>query len=90
LVRGRVQGVGYRASAQAAAERLGLVGWVRNRRDGSVETLAEGEPEALGRYVAWCRRGPPGASVSGVEETERVEAAPGDPQLAEFSIEPPA
>ncbi len=62
-VAGRVQGVGFRAAACAAAERLGLVGWVRNLPDGSVEALAEGPPEAVRLFVAWCQHGPNGAHV---------------------------
>jgi len=63
VIRGRVQGVGYRGAAVHAAFTLGIVGWVRNRRDGYVEALAQGEPEAIERFVAWCRRGPPLALV---------------------------
>jgi acylphosphatase len=69
-VTGRVQGVFYRASAQAEANRLGLAGFVRNHSDGSVYAEAEGEREALVRFVAWCRRGPPHARVDGVEVAE--------------------
>lgn len=67
-IEGRVQGVGYRRSAQREATRLGLAGWVRNRDDGSVELLAEGSDEALARLAAWCLQGPPGARVSAVDE----------------------
>ena len=63
VIRGRVQGVGYRDAAVQAACVLGVIGWVRNRRDGYVEALAQGEPEAIERFVAWCRRGPPLAVV---------------------------
>jgi acylphosphatase len=70
-VRGRVQGVFFRAETRARAESLGLAGWVRNLPDGSVEAVFEGEPERVGSMVDWCRRGPSGAVVSGVEvETE--------------------
>lgn len=67
-VTGRVQGVFYRASARAEAERLGLNGFVRNEPDGSVYAEAEGETDALERFVEWCRRGPPQARVDGVEK----------------------
>lgn len=67
-VRGRVQGVFFRGSAQAEAARLGLRGWVRNRSDGSVELVAEGEAAAMEGLLDWCRRGPSGAQVTGVEE----------------------
>lgn len=67
-IRGRVQGVGYRAWVFDEARRLALDGWTRNRRDGSVEVLAIGGGEALGRLVEACRRGPPAAMVTGVEQ----------------------
>jgi acylphosphatase len=70
-VTGRVQGVFYRASARAEAERLGLRGFVRNEPDGSVYAEAEGEREALARFAAWCRRGPPHARVESVAIEER-------------------
>ena len=67
FVRGRVQGVFYRASAQKMAESLGLTGWVKNCGDGSVEIHAEGNKDQLEELVAWCRQGPPMASVSDVD-----------------------
>lgn len=69
VIRGRVQGVWYRASCRDEAERLGLAGWARNRPDGSVEAAGEGPREALEEWIAWCRRGPPSARVTGVEVT---------------------
>lgn len=66
-VSGQVQGVGFRWSAVREARRLGVRGWVRNADDGSVEVAAEGTPSALEAFLAWLHRGPPGASVSGVE-----------------------
>jgi acylphosphatase len=69
-VRGRVQGVGYRYATIATAARLGLDGWVRNCLDGTVEVVAQGEPEAVASLVAWCRGGPPGAGVTSVEVIE--------------------
>lgn len=67
-IRGRVQGVGYRYSAVEQARRLGLVGWVRNTDGGDVELMAEGSPAALRQLLDWCRSGPPGARVSGIDE----------------------
>lgn len=64
LVQGRVQGVFFRASTQKMAVELGLSGWVRNCEDGSVEVLAEGDREALDRFITWCRKGPPLAKVN--------------------------
>jgi acylphosphatase len=67
LIRGRVQGVFFRAETRARAESLGLSGSVRNRPDGAVEAVFEGDPERVESMVAWCRRGPEGASVEDVE-----------------------
>jgi acylphosphatase len=67
LIEGRVQGVFFRASAVEQATRLGVKGWVRNRRDGSVELLAEGEDTAVGALVTWCHHGPPRACVERVQ-----------------------
>lgn len=67
MIHGRVQGVFFRASAEAEARRLGLGGWVRNCPDGSVEILAEGSREALEELLAWCAHGPPRAGVEHVD-----------------------
>jgi acylphosphatase len=70
VVHGRVQGVFFRDSAQREAESRGLAGWVSNRPDGAVEAVFEGDPEAVEALVAFCRRGPRGADVERVEETD--------------------
>lgn len=67
FVRGRVQGVFFRASAQETAYRLNLTGWVRNCSDGSVEIHAEGDKADLEKFISWCRRGPASASVSSID-----------------------
>lgn len=70
LVSGRVQGVFFRASTQAEAQRLGVVGWVRNREDHSVEFVAEGPSECVDALIAWARRGPPHAVVQSLVERD--------------------
>jgi len=71
IVSGRVQGVGYRFFAERAARELGVNGWVRNLRDGTVETVAEGEDGALTRYFERLRQGPHGARVERLAEEDR-------------------
>ena len=76
VIRGRVQGVGYRYAMTEVAETLGVTGWVRNRRDGSVEAVVQGDGELVERLVAWCGRGPVGANVTEVSaEAHAVDAA---------------
>jgi acylphosphatase len=69
-VRGRVQGVFFRDWAIRTAREGGIAGWVRNRPDGSVEIVAEGEAAALEQFVKACRRGPPAARVETIEVRE--------------------
>lgn len=80
-VRGRVQGVFYRASARDEAQRLGLTGWVMNCHDGRVELLACGDEAALAQLEHWLHRGPPMARVDGVDVTPAQ-----DPGLSRFEI----
>lgn len=70
VIRGRVQGVGYRAWTEYTAERRRLEGWVRNRRDGSVEAVFAGEDWMVREMIELCRQGPPGARVDAIEERE--------------------
>jgi acylphosphatase len=70
IIIGRVQGVGYRWWAQGQARALGLDGWVRNLRDGSVELLAAGDTRAIDRLIAACRHGPPAAMVESIQRFE--------------------
>ena len=67
---GRVQGVGYRDALRRVALARGLAGWVRNRRDGTVEAVLQGDPLAVEAVVAWARRGPPAARVDRLEVEE--------------------
>ncbi|WP_025036879.1 acylphosphatase [Bradyrhizobium sp. DOA9] len=74
MIRGRVQGVGYRGWVESQATAYGLEGWVRNRRDGSVEALLAGAPTHVADMVALCRHGPPSSRVDNVtSETASVD-----------------
>ena len=75
VVSGQVQGVGFRYTALAMAQRLGLSGWVGNRADGAVEGLAAGAAEQLDAFRAWLTRGPPAARVDQLDWTESAEPA---------------
>ena len=79
-ISGHVQGVGYRANAKRVADRLGLVGWVMNLPDGSVELVAEGNPWHVEEFIEWCRVGPYGAIVEDVA----IEKAPAKGELVGF------
>ncbi|WP_456845348.1 acylphosphatase [Cellulomonas sp. P5_C6] len=83
VVHGFVQGVGYRWSLSREARRLGVQGWVRNRADGTVEAVLEGADEAVDALEQWCRSGPGGAGVSGVDVTNEEPEG-----LTGFAIEP--
>lgn len=67
-IAGLVQGVGYREWMVRQANRLGVTGWVRNRSDGTVEALVDGDTAAVEELLRACRLGPPGASVSLIRE----------------------
>lgn len=78
VVSGRVQNVWYRDSCRTEAQARGVAGWVRNRADGTVEAVFEGEPDAVQQMVDWCRIGPPRARVTAVDATtEPVEGESG-------------
>jgi len=77
-ITGRVQGVGYRAWVVETARRLGLRGWVRNRRDGSVEALVSGDEDAVAAMIEACRDGPFAARVAEVAASDEAdEGSPG-------------
>lgn len=79
VVRGLVQGVGFRASCQREADAADVRGWVHNQWDGSVEALFEGSEEGVDRMIRWCHRGPRMADVEGVEIYDTDEPAPTRP-----------
>ena len=83
LVSGRVQGVGFRWYVQRRAEALGLLGWARNRPDGRVEVVVEGEPAALADLAGALEKGPPMARV---ETVERAEIPHQTEQFKSFTI----
>lgn len=82
VAQGRVQGVFFRASTQEEAERRGLHGWVRNRPDGTVETLLEGEESAVAGMLSWLHHGPPRSLV----ERVTVQEEEGEELLHGFAI----
>jgi acylphosphatase len=71
-IHGRVQGVWFREAMRQEAEALGIRGWVRNRMDGTVEAVVQGDPRAVEAIVAWARRGPRDAQVRRVEVSDEV------------------
>ncbi len=82
IVKGRVQGVSYRAYTVETATELGLKGWVRNTRDGDVEILAEGKKGGIERLIKWCANGPSLASVRSVH----TEWEPFAGEFSDFDI----
>ncbi len=85
-IHGHVQGVFYRESMRQRAEQLKVMGWVRNRIDGSVEAVFQGEPFAVDALTVWARRGPPAARVDRVE----IESVEVEPRHAVFDKKPTA
>jgi acylphosphatase len=82
IVRGMVQGVFFRSSAREKAFQLGVKGWIKNRTDGKVEGIFEGEKYAVMELVDFCRHGPPGASVDDVD----VEWSDFEGEFSSFEI----
>lgn len=77
-IEGLVQGVGFRVWVERTARRIGLDGWVRNRRDGGVEAVLSGEPQLVEAMIGRCHQGPPASSVQFVKVLEETELpAPG-------------
>jgi len=83
IISGKVQGVFFRAETERAAKKRGINGWVRNRRDGSVEAVFEGDSEAVGDMIQWCRKGPPLAFVDRVQQFEESY----EDEFMEFTIQ---
>ncbi len=83
FVIGRVQGVFFRANSVYMANKLNVVGWVRNVEDGSVEIVAEGEDKNIEQFIDWCRRGSPAANVIDI----RIEEDKQIPMLSYNSFE---
>lgn len=71
-ITGRVQGVWFRESMRQEAESLGIAGWVRNRMDGSVESVVQGTPDAVEKMIAWAKRGPRDARVDRVDVSDEA------------------
>ena len=80
VIHGRVQGVFFRDSMRREAQMLGIAGWVRNRSDGTVEAMLQGEAPAVDALLAWAQRGPELAQVT------RVEVAEGSGSFTDFEI----
>jgi acylphosphatase len=80
-VKGKVQGVFYRATAKEMADRYGITGWVRNTEEGNVELMASGKEEDLQRFVDWCRKGPKRALVENVFVATEAESS-----FTEFTV----
>lgn len=81
-ITGQVQGVFFRRSAKLEAENLGLVGWVKNLDDGSVQIMVQGEQAKVNKFVTWCKKGPPFAKV----EKVHIDMQEGLERFEDFSI----
>ena len=81
IIRGKVQGVFYRATAKKVADKMGITGTVQNGEEGHVEIWASGPEGQLQKFILWCREGPSGAHVADVQTAQVAERA-----FPEFSI----
>jgi acylphosphatase len=73
IIKGKVQGVYYRASAKDVAKEVGVTGWVKNMPDGNVEAIVSGSEERVEKFIEWCRKGPKNAEVSEVIVSDSKE-----------------
>lgn len=88
IVRGHVHGVGFRAWVEYHAQQDGLEGWVRNRRDGTVEAVFAGQRPSVESMIASCRRGPPSARVDAVDTRDGTQADTAMARAGSFSVLP--
>jgi acylphosphatase len=72
IIKGKVQGVFYRATAKETAVKMGLTGWVKNTAEGNVEAMVTGDAEEVQKFIDWCRQGPPRAVVTELTTEEKV------------------
>ena len=86
IVKGRVQGVCYRMYTRDQAQRHGVEGWVRNLPDGTVEVVCEGKNEAVASLLEWCRQGPPGARVTGIDVSYAEPTGEFDGFMVEYTM----
>ncbi len=73
LIKGKVQGVFYRATAKKVADKLKLTGWIKNTKKGNVEALVTGNLQPLDEFINWCRKGPEKAKVENIIIKEKAE-----------------
>lgn len=81
LIKGKVQGVFYRATAKEMAIKVGVGGWIKNTEEGNVEVVASGREEAINQFINWCKQGPSGAVVISIYRTNLPEK-----QFSDFTI----
>ena len=81
LIKGKVQGVFFRATAKEVADKIGVKGWIKNTDEGDVEAVVTGSGQQLQEFVSWCKQGPRRADVSEVISTEQEET-----RFKDFSV----